>query len=66
MSTVKHAISEHDVVVLRDPVGVWPSGTAGAVISLYGDVALVEITDPGGKTLDAVQVQASKLEVKDS
>jgi hypothetical protein len=66
MSTVKHAISEHDVVVLRDPVGEWPSGTTGAVISVYGDVVLVDIADPGGKTLDAVQVPVSQLEVKRS
>jgi len=27
MATVKHTISEHDVVILREPVGAWPAGT---------------------------------------
>jgi hypothetical protein len=66
MSTVKHAISEHDVVVLRDAVGAWPSGTAGTVVSVYGDVALVEIADTGGRTRDAVQVPVSQLDVRRS
>lgn len=64
MATVKHAISEHDVVVLRDAVGAWPAGTVGAVISAYGDTMLVEITGPGGKTLDTIQVPADRLDAK--
>ncbi len=66
MSPVKHSISEHDVVVLGDAVGAWPSGTAGTVVGVYGDVALIEIADAGGRTLDAVQVPVSQLEVKRS
>jgi hypothetical protein len=66
MSTVKHAISEHDAVVLRNAVGAWPSGTACTVISVYGEVVLVEITDTGGRTLEEVQVPVSQLEVKRS
>jgi hypothetical protein len=31
MAIVKHAASEHDVVVLREPVGTWPAGTTGAL-----------------------------------
>lgn len=64
MTTVKHAISEHDVVVLRESVGTWPAGTVGAVISAYGSTMLVEITGPGGKTLDTIQVPADRLAVK--
>jgi hypothetical protein len=64
MATVKHAISEHDVVILREAVGAWPAGTTGAVISVYDDALLVEITGPGGKTLDAIQVPAAVLDVK--
>jgi len=65
MASVKHAISEHDVVVLREPVGTWPAGTTGAVISAYDDeTVLVEITGPGGKTLDTVKVQTDRLDVK--
>lgn len=64
MATVKHAISEHDVVTLREPVGTWPAGTVGAVISTYGSTMLVEITGPGGKTLDTIQVPADRLDAK--
>jgi hypothetical protein len=64
MTTVKHAISEHDVVILREPIGAWTAGTSGAVISLYGATALVEITDPHGKTLDTIQVPTALLEIK--
>jgi hypothetical protein len=35
MATVKHPISEHDVIVLRDGVGGWSASTTGAVISVY-------------------------------
>ena len=66
MATVKHAISEHDVVVLREPVGAWPAGTSGAVISIYNDMLLVEIVGPGGKTLDTIQVPAAQLDAKHS
>ncbi len=64
MVTVKHAISEHDVVVLREPVGSWPAGTAGAVISVYDGSLLVEITGTEGKTLDTIQVPAEGLDAK--
>lgn len=64
MATVKHAISEHDVVVLREPVGAWPAGTTGAVISVYEDTLLVEITGADGKTLDTIQVPAAQLAIK--
>ena len=64
MATTKHAISEHDVVVLRAPVGAWPAGTTGAVISTYDYTVLVEITGPGGKTLDTIQVPAAQRGLK--
>jgi hypothetical protein len=64
MATVRHAISEHDVVTLREPVGSWPAGTTGAVVSVYNDTFLVEVTGPGGKTVDTIQVPAGQLEVK--
>lgn len=64
MATTKHAISEHDVVVLREPVGAWPAGTTGAVVSTYDNTLLVEITGPGGKTLDTIQVPAAQLALK--
>jgi hypothetical protein len=64
MATTKHAISEHGVVVLRGRVGSWPAGTTGAVVSSYDDTLLVEITGPGGKTLDTIQVPAAQLALK--
>lgn len=64
MATVRHEISEHDVVVLRDAVGAWAAGTSGAVVSVYGDTLLVEITDPDGKTRDTIRVPAARLTVK--
>ena len=64
MAPIKHAIVEHDVVVLREPVGSWPAGTTGAVISVYDATMLVEIAGPGGETLDAIQVPLERLDVK--
>jgi hypothetical protein len=64
MATTKHTISEHDVVELREQIGAWPAGTRGAVISVYDDTLLVEITGPGGKTLDMIQAAAEQLDVK--
>jgi hypothetical protein len=64
MATVKPAISEHDVVVLREPVGAWPAGTTGAVVSVYDGTMLVEITGPGGKTVDTIQVPVERLSLK--
>jgi hypothetical protein len=64
MASVKHAISEHDVVELREGVGGWPAGTMGTVISVYDGALLVEVTGPAGKTLDAIQVPTALLEHK--
>jgi predicted dinucleotide-binding enzyme len=64
MSSVKHAISEHDVVVLSEPVGAWPAGTTGAVVSVYDGVVLVEITSADGESLDTLQVSADRLQLK--
>jgi hypothetical protein len=64
MATVKSALTEHDVVVLREAVGAWPAGTTGAVVSVYDGTVLVEIAGPGGKTLDTVQAPAERLSLK--
>lgn len=66
MATTEHAISEHDVVALRTPVGGWPAGTTGAVVSAYDDTLLVEVTDGEGKTVDTIQVPAAQLAIKRS
>jgi hypothetical protein len=65
MRTVKHAIQENDVVVLRERVGNWPAGTKGTAISIYDDAALVEVSEgrPPGRALDMFTVPAEKLEV---
>jgi hypothetical protein len=54
MATIKHAIEEHDVVALRAPIGSWPAGTSGTVVSLCDRAALVEVAedDPPGSALD--------------
>lgn len=61
MATVKHQISEHDAVALREAVGRWDAGTEGAVVSDYGEVKLVEIADERGVAIDYVQVPESGL-----
>lgn len=61
---VAHAISEHSVVTLREDVRGWPAGTVGTVVSDYGDVMLVEVSNETGKALDFVQVPVAKLELK--
>jgi hypothetical protein len=64
MATVKHAIHEHDAVELLDAVGEWPAGTGGAVVSDYGEVKLVEISDDeSGEMLDLIQVPESRLKL---
>jgi len=62
MASVKHAISEHDIVALRESVGAWPAGTCGAVVSVYDDAVLVEIAGPSGETLDTISVLAERLQ----
>lgn len=37
MTAAKDVIKENDVVELRDPVGKWPAGTIGAVVSERGE-----------------------------
>ena len=67
MATVKHAIEEHDVVALRDPIEAWPAGTTGTVVSLYDDAALVEVgeDDPPGSALDnLLPVPFAQLELR--
>ncbi len=69
MATVQHAISEHDYISLLDPVGkskgvdVWPAGTTGTVVSDYGNVKLIEISDDRGVMLDLIQVREPRLKL---
>jgi hypothetical protein len=61
MAIVKHAIEEHDVIELLDPVGKWPAGRIGAVVGDYGAVKMVEIADDHGVMLDFIQVAEDRL-----
>lgn len=63
MATVKEAIREHDVIELLDPVGEWPAGSIGAVVSDHGDVKVIEIADERGVALDFVQVPEARLKL---
>jgi hypothetical protein len=61
MASVKHAITELDVVELLDDVGKWPAGTTGTVLDERGESKLVEIADEKGVTLDYVPVAETRL-----
>lgn len=61
MAIVKHAIGENDFIGLRGTVGRWPTGTTGTVVSDYGPVKLVEISNERGETLDLIQVPEPQL-----
>lgn len=61
---IAHAISEHDVVSLREEVHGWPAGTVGTVVSSYGETVLVEIAGEAGKALDFLQTPVAKLALK--
>jgi hypothetical protein len=65
MRTIRHAIQENDVVVLRERVGDWPAGTKGTAVSIYDDAALVEISEgaPPGRALGTFVVPTKQLEV---
>ncbi len=67
MSTVEHLIGENDFVALvqafakTQNAGNWPAGTTGTVVSDYGDVKLVEISDDEGQMLDLIQAPENRL-----
>jgi hypothetical protein len=69
MSTVKHAIGEVDVVAFERPikkvdgVGNWPTGTIGAVVSDYGNMKEIEISNDSGEALDYVIVPVEQLKL---
>jgi len=65
----QQAIGEVDVVAFERPikkvdgVGNWPTGTFGAVISDYGDMKEVEISNDSGEALDYVIVPVEHLKL---
>jgi hypothetical protein len=65
MATVKQALIENDVVMLRERVGKWPAGTIGTAVSVHEDSALVEVSDSTtGEGLDMFEVPAALLEIQ--
>lgn len=63
MSTTRSVIGELDVVALLTPVGAWPIGTEGTVISNDPDFKLVEICNEFGEALDELDVPPDQLKV---
>jgi hypothetical protein len=65
MATVKHHITEHDVVALRTQVGEWPARTEGTAVGIYEDAILIELSgNPMDEPLDnLITVPADKLDV---
>jgi hypothetical protein len=54
-------ISELDVVELGVQTGRWPAGTVGTVLERRDAVALVEISDERGHTLDTISLPVAAL-----
>ena len=70
MATIEQqAIGEVDVVAFERPIkkvdgiGNWPTGTTGTVISDYGDMKEVEISNDAGEALDYVIVPVEQLKL---
>lgn len=61
MDQTKVKITEHDHVVLTQPIGRWPAGTDGAVVGDYGVDKLIEIVGDRGEDLDIFVVSEEKL-----
>jgi len=66
---VKHAIHEHDVVALTQPVaavetsGTWAAGTEGTVVNEVGEHKLIEIANDQGEALDFISQTEDKLQL---
>jgi hypothetical protein len=62
MSTSPELIKVLDVVELTAASGRWPKGTRGIVLELLGsEVALVELADDRGHTLDELELPVDVL-----
>jgi hypothetical protein len=55
-----------DVVELRKARGSQPAGTAGAVVELLENEALIEIADENGTTVELLTVPYEELRVRPS
>ena len=64
MDRNRREIEENDVVRFLAPIGRWPAGAEGTVVSgARADVMLVEISDEDGCELDMIYVPVELLEV---
>lgn len=52
MKRGRRVIEEHDVVRFLAPIGKWPVGTKGTVISVHPDAMLVEMNGEADSCLD--------------
>jgi hypothetical protein len=64
MAIAKQKIGEVDIVSFIEPVGDWPAGTRGTVVSDYGAEKMVEISNDRGETLDLPIVEVEKLRLE--
>lgn len=58
-----HEMRPLEVVELTVDSGRWAAGTVGTVVESRGDLALVEIADDRGHSLDFVSLPAQALHV---
>jgi len=70
MATIEQqAIGEVDVVAFERPikkvdgVGNWPTGTFGTVVSDYGNMKEIEISNDAGEAVDYVIVPVEQLKL---
>jgi len=54
-------LQELQVVEFCVPLGRWPVGTIGTIISIHHDGALIEISDDDGVTMDVLPVPFSAV-----
>lgn len=64
MDSKRREVEENDVVRFLAPIGRWPAGAGGTVVSAArADVMLVEISDDDGCELDMLYAPVELLEV---
>jgi len=64
MDGKRREVEENDVVRFLAPIGRWPAGVEGTVVSgARADVMLVEISDEDGCELDMLYAPVELLEV---
>lgn len=64
MESMVRGPTKHDVVRFLAASGQWPAGTTGTVVQASDKIALVEIADDHGRTLDFVSLPQQQLAVE--